>query len=249
MICTDNKRICQTLAAIALMALAACDEAEPVAPSVFEATGELIALSGGDAGAVGACVTCHGLQGQGDGNLSPRLAGLDAGYIARQLEYFSAGQRRHPQMSWIAARLDWRARVKVANHYAALPVPEEEEGEFLSVAACSPAIARLYQQGDAVREIEACAVCHGANARGVGAGNPPLAGQPAPYLVRQLENWRSGERYGDPLDAMTHVSRLLSAAELVPLAEYSAHLTDANGRREPRAICPLTRRRDPRSGA
>jgi len=218
-------------------------------PSAWEQTGELVALSGGSAGARGACTTCHGLDGGGDGELSPRLAGLDAGYIARQLEFFSAGYRRHPQMVWIADQLDWPARQKVAFYYGGLTVPEGARTQTLPAAACSAAIARLYHEGDPTRGIESCAACHGDEGAGAGAGNPPLSAQPASYLAEQLRQWRKGERYGDPLDSMTHVSRLLAEQEIDPLAAYAAHLPGSSSYPEPQAACPQTRRPDPRNGA
>ncbi len=221
----------------------------PQEASAFEQTGEIIALSGGDAGAQGACILCHGLKGEGDGNLVPRLAGLDRGYFARQMEFFAEGQRRHPQMAWIAGRLDWPARQKLADYYAELPVPEPDPRWQPDEAACSPATAALYHRGDPSRGLQACAACHGADGMGVGAGNPPLAGQPAPYLAEQLRAWRSGKRHGDPLRAMTHVSRLLANEEVTALAGYSSALRGATSYPELPAACLQTRRPDPRSGA
>jgi cytochrome c553 len=232
---------------LAIALLPGCSLPQQAGP--FEQTGEIIALSGGDAGAEGACVTCHGLNGEGDGNLVPRLAGLDRGYFARAMEHYAEGQRRHPQMMWIAGRLDWPARQKVADYYAELPVPARDPAWRPDQNACRPATAALYQMGDPSRGLQACATCHGADGRGVGAGNPPLAGQPAPYLAAQLRHWRSGERYGDPLGAMTHVSRLLAEEEVAALAGYSSALQGATSYPEPPATCPQIRRPDPRSDA
>src|SRR3546814_5826357 len=64
----------------------------------FRATGETIAMSGGNGGAAAACFTCHGLEGEGDGEVSPRLAGLDPGYLHRQLDDYANGRREHEAM-------------------------------------------------------------------------------------------------------------------------------------------------------
>ena len=234
-------------AAIAAL-MAGCSEAEPTV-GLFEQTGELVALSGGDSGARGACITCHGIEGEGDGHLVPRLAGLNRGYIARQLELFSEGQRRHPQMVWIADHLDWPSRQRVGEYYSELPVPEVPGDTMLTADACSPAILRLYHEGDPAREIEPCETCHGAQGEGVGQGNPPLANQPAPYLEQQLHHWRQGERYGDPLDVMTQISRRLRDEELSPLSAYAAQLSDSSAYPELPEACLRTRRPDPRNGA
>jgi cytochrome c553 len=223
--------------------LGACTAPEPVQDG-FEATGELIALSGGDAGPQAACVTCHGLRGEGDGDLAPRLAGLNPGYFARQMEFFARGQRRHPQMSWIAERMDGPARQRLAAYYAELSAAPEASGPVDDCAA-----AMLYREGDPERGIEPCAACHGAGGEGAGPGNPPLAGQPAPYLAAQLRAWRSGERYGDPLGSMTHVSRLLAEAEVDRLARHGAALPGASANPGLPAACLRERRRDRGNGA
>ena len=209
-------------------------------------TGEVIALSGGDAGVQGACVPCHGLSGEGDGMLAPRLAGSDPGHFVRQMDNFPNGQRRHAQMSWIAARLDRRARLRVADYYAGLPVPPNTDTE-LDADLCRAAM--LYHRGDPQRGIEACSVCHGDAGDGMGHGNPPLAGQPAPYLAAQLRAWRSGERYGDPFGTMLGISRLLAESELEYLAGYSAALQGASGNPGPPEACLPERRSVPRNGA
>lgn len=231
-------------AMLAATLCAACTDTAPAA-GPFEQTGELIALSGGDAGAANACIVCHGIEGEGDGNLSPRLAGLDAGYIVRQLELYGAGQRRHPTMEAIASRLSWDARVKVARYYAELT-------PFDAVAAparpCSAAAHRIVFAGDASRGLPACTACHGSALEGAGAGGPPLAGQTAAYNEKQLRAWREGERYGDPQGAMGEVSRLLHERELAVVAACVANPPDATDRRELRATSLSEPRPDPRSG-
>ena len=135
-----------------------------------------------------------------------------------------------------------------------------QEGEFLPVGVAifiareilrglESVHAALYQRGDARRGIASCASCHGADGRGAGLGNPPLAGQPAAYLADQLDRWRSGRRYGDAQGVMTRVSQRVKPAEVRALAAYAAGLAGGSDRRESRAACPPARRADPRSGA
>jgi cytochrome c553 len=46
-----------------------------------------------------------------------------------------------------------------------------------------------------------CGACHGANGEGLEAlGSPALAGQEEWYLIRQLQNFKSGIRGSDPRD-------------------------------------------------
>jgi len=233
-----------------VMTLGAC-AAAPV-DSPYTESGVLLALSGGDAGADAACHTCHGLKGEGDGDLVPRLAGLDRGYLARQLILFAQGQRRHEQMQWIARHFDPSEQDRVAEYYAQLAWPQEGRPAPSPARCGAPdgmAAARLYREGDAGRGLAACATCHGAAGEGVGAGNPPLAGQPAPYIAEQLRKWREGERYGDALGAMRDAARALAEEEIAPLAAFAASLSGLPDDPVSPAECLPPRRPDPRNGA
>ncbi len=201
----------------------------------FDDSGELIALSGGAAGPEAACHTCHGLDGAGDGSLAPRIAGLDAGYLVRQLNFFADGQRSHPQMSWLARRFDTPARAAVAAYYAAMPAPPANGGR----ASCVPAnAAAIYHRGVPGRGLASCASCHADDATGAGAGNPPLVGQSSVYIARQLRDWREGKRYGDPLGVMHKAASGLRKEEIIPLAAYIADGPALSRRPESRAECP-----------
>lgn len=213
-----------------------CDAAPYRDP--FRATGETIAMSGGDGGAKAACFTCHGLKGEGDGKDSPRLAGLDAGYLHRQIDDYANGRREHLAMRTIALRLTDADRAKVSAYYSALPAP---------TAHTSPAIPKgetLYHLGDPKRGLAPCASCHGQQGQGDPA-NPALAAQSAAYLEKQLAAWRTGKRNNDPLGQMREISRRLSNAEVRAVSVYASGLS-----RRPspdREASPATHRDDPRN--
>ena len=156
-------------AAIAAFLLAAACSRPADVRDAFSSDGEVIALSGGSGGVVNACVSCHGLKGEGDGNLSPRLAGLDPGYIIRQIGFYADGQRVDPRMVAVAKALTGDERHKVAAYYAGLPIT----GSRACPAPLSM-VEALYRGGEPARGIESCASCHGAAGEG-NAGNPPLA--------------------------------------------------------------------------
>lgn len=222
-----------------LILLAGCDTGRH--ESLFRASGEVIAFSGGDGGAKAACFTCHGLKGEGDARETPRLAGLDAGYLHRQLDDYVAGRREHAGMRAIAWRLSGEDRAKVSAYYAAMPVSASGDGEANVIGD------RLYRVGDRRRGLQACAACHGEYGEG-NAGNPPLAGQPVAYLERQLIAWREGRRHNDPLGQMREISRRLTAAEVRAVAAHAAGLRGP-GPPEAPAASPAAHRGDPRNGA
>lgn len=224
--------------ALPLAVLAACGTDRP--PDPFTATGELVALSGGDAGAANACFTCHGLDGRGDGDGAPRLAAIDAGYLARQLDDYARGRRRHPQMEEVARRLSGSDHQAVAAYYAAMP--------FAPHAAEPPVPSALYTRGDPTRGLPACASCHGRDGEGGGPGNPPLGGQPAGYIADQLRQWQLSQRRNDPGNLMLAISRQLTPAEVGSVAAHAAALPGV-ARRGPPAASRAARRDDPRNDA
>ncbi|WP_334164124.1 c-type cytochrome [Phenylobacterium sp.] len=210
------RRAAPFAAACAVMALAGC--APAAAPhSPFTATGEVIAMGGGPAGATRACFTCHGLGGEGDGAFSPRLAALPVGYLQKQLEDYATGRRPDPVMGPIAEALSAADRAAVAAYYAGLPAAAD--GATRAPDPRGEALFRRPRAGQA-----ACAACHGEDGAGVGLGNPPIAGQPEAYVVEQLRRWRKGERRNDPLGLMAAASRGLTDEQMRTLAGYVAAL-------------------------
>lgn len=176
----------------------------------FGRGGELIAMSGGEGGARYACVTCHGARGEGNGFDAPRLAGLPAGYLQKQMEDFAAGMRPHAVMRDVARFLDSDERVQVSAFYAALPPVGLPPA---TMAPVEPAAAALYAR--------ACQSCHGVD--GVGAaGGPPLQAQPAFYLTQQLQDWQTSKRRNDGDHAMLKVAQQLGADEV---RQLSLHLS------------------------
>jgi cytochrome c553 len=234
----------RSLACLPLLLMSACGVADRTAADRFVETGQLVALSGGDAGAASACFSCHGMDGRGNGAGAPRLAGLDLGYLSGQLEGYASGRRKHPEMEWIAKRLTPADRQTVSAYYAGMPF-----GPARATARAAGPGAAVYQQGDASRALQPCGVCHGRAGEGGGPGNPALGGQPAAYLSEQLERWRKSERRNDPGNVMLGISRKLTPAEVGDLGAYASGLPGGLPRRESPAASRAERRGDPRSDA
>jgi len=201
------------LLALACAALAAgCSDRMTPSDDRYGRSGELIAMSGGEGGARYACATCHGARGEGNGYDAPRLAGLPAGYLQKQMEDFAAGLRPHAVMRDAARFLDSHERVRVANHYAALPPQALPAATEEAPAAATPA---LYAT--------ACQACHGPGGTGTAEG-PPLNAQPAFYLAQQLQDWQASKRRNDGNHAMLEVAQQLQSAQVRQLSLYLAAL-------------------------
>lgn len=161
------------------------------------------------------CVLCHGADGMGiEARSAPRLAGLDAAYLERQLAAFAEGRRGAgpgdrfgPQMLVIAKSLDAAGRKQASQYYAALKgAPTQAQ----DVAARSAAF-------------DACASCHGPNGEGIEAmGAPRIAGQSAWYIDLSIRQFRDGARGYAPNDTfgqqMAAAAKGLSDAEIASLA-------------------------------
>ncbi len=198
--------------ALAALAMASCHPIANETGARFRADGETIAMSGGEGGAANACFACHGLEGQGDGVSVPRLAGLDAGYLQKQMEDYAANVRHHDVMGPIAGWLSHEDRRAVSAYYAAMS-PPTVEGPARPVPA-------IYFQGAPEREVEACVTCHGPTGQGVGPGNPALSGQPAAYTIDQIERWQARERRNDPRGVMTDAVAGLTPSETRAIAAW-----------------------------
>jgi cytochrome c553 len=71
------------------------------------------------------CAACHGLDGLSKVADAPNLAGNGELYLARQLKAFRSGERKHPQMSVIAAGLSDDDIANLAAWYSAIRVSVE----------------------------------------------------------------------------------------------------------------------------
>jgi cytochrome c553 len=189
------------------------------------ARGHAIAVGGGPGGAGAACFSCHGLDGQGDaGAAFPRLAGLDAQYLAKQMADYASGLRPDAVMTPIAQQLDPADHQSVALYYAGLPA----RAPVVPAAAVDARLVQwggiLYARGSAERGIQACANCHGPDGRGLSGLYPSVAGQPAAYVEAQLRLWRNGTRRNDLADLMGGLARRMTDEDIRAAAAYVAGL-------------------------
>lgn len=167
-----------------------------------------------------ACASCHGVLGQGREN-TPRLAGLPADYIVKQLGDFAEGRRINESMKIVVATLSDADKRQVADYYASLRVPSNARAELGADLARGEALAL---HGDWSRNVPACFSCHGPSGFGVAPEFPPLAAQQAPYTASQLSAWAGGHRNNSPLDLMGKISKVLSDADRRAVADYLASL-------------------------
>ncbi|QFY88018.1 c-type cytochrome [Magnetovirga frankeli] len=190
----------------------------PVITLVFLLTGPALAIdleNGQDINDV--CAGCHGEFGQGGGDSEyPRLAGMPAEFIAKQLHLFR--DRSRPNMAMVEY-IDERQMpdedIRDVSHYLAgitlktkLPPVDENAPDFDAYARLK-ASKQLMQipraEGDVERGEQLyrkeCGSCHGDQGWGDNEkAVPQLAGQFTDYLWRQVEKYRNKVRIHDETD-------------------------------------------------
>lgn len=175
----------------------------------------------GDAGAgqarTAVCAACHGADGNSAVPIFPKLAGQGERYLLEQLQAIKSGARPVPEMTGQLDPLSDQALADIAAYYA---------GQVASVGTADPALVEqgqaLYRGGRLAAGLPACTACHGPNGAGLAAaGFPHLSGQQAPYIIKQLTNFREGVRTTDG-DAMTMrtIAGKLSNQDISALAAY-----------------------------
>lgn len=140
------------------------------------------------------CALCHGIYGQGTpGTLSPRLAGLPAEYLAKEIRFYREGVREYAPMV-IASSInkmtdkdiddisEYLAGVNLRNlNLPKIPkYPNGSHGEGKEIF------------------FDECKTCH--KKTGLGKpekGIPPLAGQYGSYLFGQMKKFQVKDRHHD----------------------------------------------------
>jgi len=169
------------------------------------------------------CTACHGEGGMSQSTFIPTLAGMDPAVIFKQLDDYRSGKRPWGVMGAIAKALSIRDSADVAAYYAARPnglaaIAPEGSLRRESRSKESDSARHLAFMGDEQRGIPPCTACHGPHGYKIGA--PPLAGQHAAYIERQLAAFAQGLRQNDINEQMRTIAMQLTPSEMHALAAF-----------------------------
>lgn len=174
---------------------------------------------------VEACAGCHGEHGKGIGNVYfPRLAGKPAGYLYNQLLAFRDGRRKYTPMNYLLAYLPDAYLQKMAEYYAAQPLPAFTPARPTVVQAVLDRGQQLVTRGDPGRRIPPCIACHGPELAGREPGIPGLLGLRTDYISAQLGGWRYGTRTAVAPDCMQLIAARLTEADVTAVASWLSSL-------------------------
>lgn len=179
-----------------------------------------VAVAGGDAAAGKAksamCAGCHMADGNSANGMWPKLAGQHESYIIKQLQDFKAGGRVDPTMQPMAAGLSEDDMANLAAFYSS---------QTLKTGEADPALVEkgkeIFMAGNAASGVAACSSCHAPNGVGNPAANfPALQGQHADYTVKQLKDFRAGNRANDAGNMMRNVAAKMTDEEIAAVSSY-----------------------------
>jgi cytochrome c553 len=183
------------------------------------------------------CNSCHGDNGNSLTPNFPKLAQQHQSYLVKQLQAFKSGARNDPMMSAMALPLSEEDMLDIGAYYEAqkissnqlpqLPPPDEDEEEQPAASTGKPKTvpeliamgSNLYRNGDLAREVSACIACHGPYGEGNRpAAFPALRSQHADYLIKALNDYKSGARGNTPENMMHMIAKKMTDEEIRAVA-------------------------------
>jgi len=158
------------------------------------------------------CSACHGEKGVPIDPKIPAIWGQQAGYLYMQLRDFKLGHRKNEQMAPIAAALSRDDMMGLAEYFSKKPWPNFGEKR---------APDDMVHRAEVVAGSGQCTQCHLGGYLGAST-TPRLADQSEPYLLKTMQDFRSGARGNNAW--MTDLLRTYKDEDIQALAAYLAGL-------------------------
>ena len=166
----------------------------------------------------GVCAGCHGQNGAAPVmGTYPKIAGLGENYQFQQLRAIRDGERVVPEMTGLLNNMSDEDLRDLAAYFGQTEMPVGQASpEGLEKGRS------LYKGGNLASGVPACAACHSPEGKGnEPAAYPHLGGQNAEYVIKSLNDYRSGERDGAPqAQIMVDIASRLTDAEIEAVANY-----------------------------
>lgn len=184
-----------------------------------------LAFAKGDAsageGKIATCTACHGATGVSSAPNWPNLAGQGEKYLVKQMTEIKEGKRSVPEMAPFMGSLTVQDIEDISAYYSSQTAPlGATDPKFLALGEA------LYRGGDSKKGIPACGSCHSPTGKGNAlASFPYIAGQKVEYTIKQLTDFREGNRTNDgDTKIMRTIAEKLSNKEVEAVAHYISGL-------------------------
>lgn len=162
------------------------------------------------------CAACHAADGNSAAAANPRLAGLNAEYIYKQLTDYKSGARKNAVMAGMVANLTDDDKRNLAVYFAnQRPKPATSKNQELALVG-----ERIWRGGVPGTGVPACASCHGVRGQGIPTQFPRLAGQHSDYIYTQLNEFRLGNRANDAAQMMRNIAARMTDADMRAVSAY-----------------------------
>jgi cytochrome c553 len=162
------------------------------------------------------CAACHAMDGNSAAAANPKLAGLNAEYLNKQLVEFKSGVRKNAIMAGIVANLSAQDMQNLAAYYSAQqPKPGTSKDQQLALIG-----EKIYRGGVQGAGVPACASCHGPQGKGIPVQFPRVAGQHGDYIYTQLNAFRLGTRANDGAKMMRTIATKMTDADMKAVSAY-----------------------------
>lgn len=154
--------------------------------------------------AVQVCSACHGVTGESNSPMFPKLAGQQKQYLIAQLSDFKGHLRTNPDGAaymWGFVNLSSSQIDQLADYFSS-------QAPMHGTKESSPALARgemIFRSGLPDSGVTQCSACHGAAGEGNGLF-PRIGGQHANYIVKQIHLFQKTEQRprGEPMKQVAH---------------------------------------------
>jgi cytochrome c553 len=204
-------------------ASASTSKAEVSSTAVVQASASYVANAsagkslfelGDSSRSIGACIACHGKEGNSEVLIYPNLAKQHAQYIEKQLHAFKDKSRTNYAMNQFAGAMSDEDIADMGAYFSDTKAVANVKVKRVAAVAV---ITEAAIAGKA--KAATCAACHGADGNSLVPMYPKLAGQNAEYITKQLKEFKSGVRK-DPV--MAGMAAALSEQDMTELGAYFA---------------------------
>lgn len=165
------------------------------------------------------CTGCHTEDGNSVTPEFPKLAGLDAIYIAKQIKDFKKDKRVSEIIGPMANQIPDADIGFLAGYFS----KQKRTTGVVTDSKLAAQGQQIFDDGIVSNAVPACSGCHGEKGEGTDKF-PRLAGQHTVYLITQMNNFKNGLRNNDSRKVMRAITSRMTDQDMKAVAEYITSL-------------------------